>query len=286
MEENISLQHAPGAPLGNAVDNSTVNNDLCTERMKVIKPDDVVEAITDAQCQHIKDNKGIEGNRENNCDDLTGELLCDIRQVLDWVVNAGPVTIFANDDSKCQDDDAPTLASMWSRIYRFAQAVTCILCAYDPFINVLLKSGRFPQVLMGAMTLDDSEMDGCCKKTGYPVWVTPDDYPTLDSNRPVTALGITRAIQDAILSVWHKWEEEPEFNYFAQTLNDPNDPYSVAEQMKKWPAKNGDTLLLASSPECGGGLPSMNIVMITTHLVIWSLSGDSISASRRVAMRI
>lgn len=252
MEDNT--RHAPSAPEGNAADNSTLNNELCEQRLQVINPADVVDPIDETQCQNIKDNHGINGNRDNNCEDLTGELLCDIKQVLEYVLNMGPGVIFPNEDSKCQEDDpSPTLASMWSRIYRFTQAVTCILCAYDPFINTLLKAGRFPQVLMGAFTEDQTEMDGCCKKWGYPTWVTPDDYPTLDSNRPVTAFGIAKAIEDAILSVWHKWKEEPEFTYFAQTMDDANDPYSVVEQMKKWPAKEGDTLLLANSPECGSG---------------------------------
>lgn len=252
MEDNT--RHAPSAPVGNAIDDATVNNDACNERMQTIKPADVVPAISDTQCKNIKDNHGIYGTAENNCEDLTGELLCDIRQDLEYVLNMGVGNIFANDDSKCKEDDpSPTLASMWSRIYRFSQAVTCILCAYDPFINTLLKAGRFPQVLMGAQTEEFDEMDGCCKKVGYPTWVTPDELPTLDSNRPVTANGITRAIKDAIMSVWHIWEEEPEFTYFAQTINDPNDPYSLTEQMKKWPAKEGDTCLLASAPECGGG---------------------------------
>lgn len=252
MEDNT--RHAPSAPVGPSIDNATVNNEQCAERMQTIKPADVVPAISDTQCESIKGNHGIYGTAENNCEDLTGELLCDIRQDLEYVLNMGPGNIFANDDSKCKEDDpSPTLASMWSRIYRFSQAVTCILCAYDPFINTLLKAGRFPQVLMGAQTEELDEMDGCCKKVGYPTWVTPDELPTLDSNRPVTANGIARAIKDAIMSVWHIWEEEPEFDYFAQTINGADDPYSLTEQMKKWPAKEGDTLLLASAPECGGG---------------------------------
>lgn len=252
MEENT--KHSPSAPVGNSVDNATVNNDQCTARMGEIKPADVVPAITEAQCQHIKDNHGIDGDKDENCDDLNGELLCDIRQDLEYVLQMGVGQIFANDDSKCKEDDpSPTLASMWSRIYRFAQAVTCILCAYDPFINTLLKSGRFPQVLMGAQTEDDGEMDGCCKKVGYPIWVTPDELPTADSNRPVTAAGINQAIKDAILSVWHLWEEEPEFTYFAQTVNGEEDPYSLEKQMEKWPATEGDTALIASSDQCDGG---------------------------------
>lgn len=233
------------APIPNP-DEGTTENEQCAERLATIKPADVVPEITDEQCQNIKDNHGIYGTADENCDDLQGELLCDMRQEIEYLLNMGVGNIFANDDSKCKEDDpSPTLASMWSRIYRFAQAVTCILCAYDPFINTLLKSGRFPQILMGAQTEDDGQMDGCCKKVGYPTWVTPDDYPYADSRRPVTSDGVYRAIQDAILSVWHKWVEWPEFTYFAQTLNDPDDPYSLQEQIKKWPPKPGDTVLIA-----------------------------------------
>lgn len=241
----------PSTPGGLDPNNSTVDAVRCYERGKVVKPDTVVPEITQTQCQNIKDNHGIYGNLQENCPDFTGELLCDIRQVLEYVLNMGVGNVFANDDSKCSDDDAPTLASMWSRIYRFAQAVTCVLCAYDPFINTLLKSGRFPQVLMGAQTEDDRTMDGCCRKVGYPTWVTPDEYPTYDSNRPVSAGGISRAIKDAILSVWHLWEEEPNFNYFAQTVNGADDPFSLMAQMEKWPAVEGDTCLIAHATECG-----------------------------------
>lgn len=233
---------------------STTATPKCAARQQQILPADLVPEITDEQCQNLKDNHGIYGNLTENCEDFTGELLCDIKQVLEYVLEMGVGTIFANEDSKCQDDDpSPTLASMWSRIYRFAQAVTCVLCAYDPFINTLLKSGHFPQVLMGAQTEDDGSMDGCCKRIGYPTWVTPDDYPEYDSNRPVSAGGISRAIKDAILSVWHLWEEEPEFTFFAQTVDGKDDSRSLMAQMEKWEAVEGDTCLVAHSDECDGG---------------------------------
>lgn len=258
MEENIPVQNIePRSPDTGGADSSlgTSNTPQCAERQKVIKPADVIPAITEAQCENLQDNHGIYGDKNGNCDDLTGELLCDMRQDLEYVINMGVGNIFANDDSKCSDDDpSPTLASMWSRIYRFAQAVTCILCAYDPFISTLLKAGRFPQVLMGAQTETDGTMDGCCKKVGYPTWVDPDDYPREGSNRPVTSDGITRAVQDAILSVWHLWEEKPEFTYFAQTIDSSSDPFSLTVQMEKWPAVEGDTALIASDPtNCSGG---------------------------------
>lgn len=226
--------------------NQTTDTERCQVRMQSITPNFVVPAITEEQCENLKNNTGIDGTGEN-CDDLTGELLCDIRQALEYVVNMGVGNVFANEDSKCRDNDiSPTLASMWSRIYRFVQAVTCVLCAYDPFINTLLKSGQYPEVLMGAQTETDGEMDGCCKRIGYPTWVKPDDNPSLDSTKPVSARGVAKAVADAILSVWHRWEEEPEFEYFADDMN------NLSSQMAGAPAVEGDRALVASSPDCDG----------------------------------
>lgn len=180
----------------------------CVERSQVVKPADLIAAITEDQFESLKNNTGIYNNGHTNCDDLNGELLCDIRQDLEYVLQNRSMTIFANDFSKCSDDDdSPTLASMWSRIYRFAQAATAILCAYDPFIATLLKSGKYPQILMGSI----QEGGG-----GYPQWIAPDDYPTEGSQTPVTSEGVVKGINDALLSVWHLWEEHPEFDYFAQ----------------------------------------------------------------------
>lgn len=231
----------------NEGNNTTTDTPKCEERMNTIKPNFVVPAITEDQCENLKNNTGIYGQLTENCEDLTGELLCDIRQCLEYVVNMGVGNVFANEDSKCRDNDtSPTLASMWSRIYRFAQAVTCVLCAYDPFINTLLKSGKYPQVLMGAQTESDGSMDGCCKRIGYPTWVTPDDDPSSSSNKPVSAKGVAKAVHDAVMSVWHLWEEEPEFTYFAETMESLED--QASEPME------GDTALVVTTDECKTGV--------------------------------
>lgn len=180
----------------------------CIERQQVVKPADLVPALTEEQYESVKNNTGIYNNGHTNCDDLNGELLCDIRQDLEYILQNKSMTIFANDFSKCSDnDESPTLASMWSRIYRFSQATAAILCAYDPFIATLLKSGRYPQMLMGSI----QEGGG-----GYPQWIKPDVYPTEGSQTPVSSEGVVKGIQDALLSVWHIWKEHPEFDYFAQ----------------------------------------------------------------------
>lgn len=232
----------------NMNDNSTTtDNERCRERMNTIKPNYVVPALTDEQRENFENGLGMSGVGEN-CDDLNGELLCDIRQCLEYVIEMGIGNVFANEDSKCREGDlSPTLASMWSRIYRFAQAVTSILCGYDPFISTLLKSGKYPEVLMGAQTVSDGEMDGCCKRVGYPTWVAPDDDPSLDSSRPVSARGVAKAVNDAILSVWHRWEEEPEFTFFAETKDD------LDEQSGKYGVEENDTALIAHSDECEDG---------------------------------
>lgn len=191
-------------------------------------PDKVFDPITEEECNNLKNNTGLDGESDN-CTSLVDELLPPIRQEVGYLLDHknDAFTIFTNDESKCSDDDAPTLASWWSRVYRFSQAVTCILCAYDPFLSVLLKSGRYPQVLMGAVSdaIDEDELG--CHKTGYPVWVKPDDYPTEDSVKPVTSDGVYQAVYDAILSVWHLWEEHPEFTYFAQTKSDSSDSHNL-----------------------------------------------------------
>lgn len=206
----------------------------CSERSEIVEPAAIMAAITEEQCQNLKNNTGIYGTADDNCEDFQG-LLCDIRQDLEAVLRNESMTIFANDFSKCSDtDENPTLASMWSRIYRFAQAVTCVFCAYDPFMSVLLKSGRYPQVLMGAptQTMTDEEMG--CSKVGYPVWVTPDSYPLEGSYRPVTSDAVYNAIEDAILSVWHLWEEHPEFAYYAEYESTGENPLTSITDMVEY----------------------------------------------------
>lgn len=206
----------------------------CSERAKQIEPADIVAAITEEQCQNIKNNTGIYGTAEDNCDDLQG-LLCDIRQDLEAVLRNESMAIFANDFSKCSEtDENPTLASMWSRIYRFSQAVTCVFCAYDPFMSALLKSGRFPQILMGSPTQSMTGEELGCSKVGYPVWVNPDNYPTDGSYRPVTSDGVYEAVEDAILSVWHIWKEHPSFDYYAEYESKGYNPLDSITDMEEY----------------------------------------------------
>lgn len=216
-----------------------INQDPClNENGEWPQPaDKVMPDITDEECNNFAANTGLDGTQAGNCDDLTA-LVCAIKQECDAINIDQAIVIAANDDSKCQDDDLPTLASMWSRILRYAQATTCMLCEYDPRLATILKTGRYPQVLMGSL------QDG-----GYPQWVNPDDYPSEDSKNPVTSAGVANAIKDALLSVWHLWEEQPEFKYFAQTLNDPEDRHNLESQMEKWPAEEGDTALVASGED-------------------------------------
>ena len=201
------------------------------------EPNYVVPEISTTQCENLQNNVGLNGDATNNCGDIQS-LVCDIKQEVDILASNKIMVVAPNDTSKCQDDNDPTLASMWSRILRFAQAVTCMLCTYDPRLATLLTSGKYPQILMG-------NSDG----TGFPRWVTPDSKPQEGSEKTVTSAGIYQAIQDAILSVWHLWQEQPEFDYFAQSLNDPNDPHNLQSQMTATPATNGDTALVASGTE-------------------------------------
>lgn len=204
----------------------------CEAREAVVKPADIVPAITSDQYQSLKNNTGIYNNGRDNCTDFNGELLCDIRQDLEFVLQNRPMTIFANDFSKCSDDDkSPTLASMWSRIYRFSQAVSAVLCAYDPFIATLLKQGKYPEVLMGAV-----------QAGGYPQWIKPDEVPKENSKAPVTSGGIVTAIHDALMAVWHVWEEHPEFDYYAGEYNTGNNPLTSQTGMVE-----GDTALVGKN---------------------------------------
>lgn len=201
------------------------------------KPNEVVSQIQSDECANLQNNSGLDGKQTNNYADLQS-MICDIRQGVEILASQKIMTIAANEVSKCQESDDPTLASEWSRILRYAQAVTCILCKYDPKLATILLNGRFPQILMG-------NSDG----TGYPRWVSPDAKPESGSNRPVTSGGVYQAIQDALMSVWHLWAEHPEFNYFAQTLDDSSDNHNLESQMTSAPASEGDTALVGSGSE-------------------------------------
>lgn len=190
--------------------------------------------LTEQECENIKANTGLSGNEKDNCEDLE-DMVCALKQEVEYLASNDIITIAPNDASKCNTDNSPTLASMWSRILRWSQAASCILCAYDPYVATILKMGKYPQILMGA-----------AQEGGYPTWVTPDESPELDSKRPVTSNGIQEAIKQALLGVWHPWEEEPEFGYFAQTLNGANDPQNLNTQTTATPPAEGDTALVAN----------------------------------------
>lgn len=193
--------------------------------------DQLVDELTEQEMENLRANTGLSGNEKDNCPDLEG-MVCLIKQGVDFVAGGGSMVVAPNNDSKCKDDHAPTLASMWSRILRWSEAVTQILCAYDPYIATLLKMGKYPQILMGAV-----------QEGGYPQWVNPDDLPTEGSQKPVTSAGVIQAIKDALLGVWHPYEEYPHFGYFAQTLNGADDPQNLSVQTGM---AEGDTALVAN----------------------------------------
>lgn len=167
----------------------------------------IVDPISESECESLGNNTGLNiDDGETTCQAMTSRLLPLLSQIM-GDISSGAMTIYANDDSKCKPDDkAPTLASILSRIYRVCQAMTCVLCEYDPSLSNLLMSGVYPQILMGKPTED-----------GYPVWVTPDLTPTEDSSRPVTSNGVYNAIRSAAVDSWKVWTEgdNGSFSYFA-----------------------------------------------------------------------
>lgn len=211
----------------------------CTEVYNSYKPNELVPEINSIECENLGASNGLDGTKQTNCDDLS-EMVCLIKQDVDAIATERAMVIAPNDASKCQEDNDPTLASFWSRVLRFSQAVTCILCEYDPFVATLLKQGKYPEILMGAV---QTGADG----TGYPQWVMPDETPTEGSVKPVMSSGVVTAVQEAILSVWHLWEEYPEFTYFAPTYDDADSSRSLLAQSEKQEPSAGDTALVANN---------------------------------------
>lgn len=181
-----------------------MNNDFVLPDSNVI-----VDPITEQECESLGNNTGLDINDgETTCQALKTKLLPLLSQII-GDISSGSMVIYANDDSKCDDQDtSPTLASMLSRIYRVSQAFACILCQYDPTLSNMLMAGTYPQVLMGG--------------ENYPSWVTPDSTPTEGSNNLVTSNGIYTAIQNAIISVWHMWDEgdDGSFEYYLTDASD------------------------------------------------------------------
>ena len=169
------------------------------------------------ECANLQDDSGTSGEDESNCDVLNNDLIPALVSVYERI-KTGNIQIYANDESKCDDSTDPTLASILSRILRFDQAVACILCTYDPKLIAYLKSGRYPQILMGGGS-----------NSSYPIWQNPSTAPTQNSQLPITSGGVFTAIQQAILSVFHKatddvdWVEaggQYTYDYYADTLAD------------------------------------------------------------------
>lgn len=211
---------------------------MATYNVDEVKPNLVVENITDEECESLKKNTGADpAEGKTNCEFFNDELIPLLRQEVNAILKGSDINIYANDESKCADDELPTHASMWSRILRYSQALTCILCAYDPFLATLLKSGRYPQILMAA---EGSE---------YPVWQTPDNTPRKGSQIPVTSGGVYQAIQDAILSVWHIWEDHPELQYYFDTAAELNALTGMSD---------GDLALVANGPDGKNEILSYN----------------------------
>lgn len=223
-----------------------------------LQPNDIVAEINNTECENLGASNGLDGQQNTNCADLSA-MVCAIKQDVDAIATQKAMVIAPNDASKCQPDNDPTLASFWSRVLRFSQAVSCILCEYDPFVATILKSGKYPQILMGAV---QTGSDG----TGYPQWVTPDTVPTEGSSRPATSGGIVNAVNEAILSVWHLWEEYPEFTYFAQTYNDTDNAQNLMNQTSEYPPSNGDTALVSYNGQ--------------DHNVLYTYSGTGWTATK------
>lgn len=185
-----------------------------------VLPDQLAYEIGESvsgECDNLKNDSGTSGTDDSNCDVLNNDLLPALIQEYE-AIKEGNINIYANDDSKCDEDSMPTLASILSRILRFDEAVACILCTYDPKLIAYLKSGRYPQVLMGGGS-----------SSTYPVWQNPSTTPTANSQLPITSGGVFNAIQEAILSVFHKatddasWVEhggQYTYAYYADTLAD------------------------------------------------------------------
>lgn len=199
------------------------------------------------ECDNLADATGTTGHDEGNCDVFNNDLLPAIQQVYYQIKN-GMMNIYANEDSKCDEDNAPTLASILSRLLRFDEAVACILCTYDPQLIAYLKSGTYPQILMGG---------GSGSK--YPVWQNPSTQPSANSVLPITSGAVYDAIQDAKDSVFHKATDDSSwtsagggftYEYYADTLAELEGQYdeSSAESDAELP-EEGDVAMILNGED-------------------------------------
>ena len=202
-----------------------------------------INELVPAECDNLADATGTSGHDDGNCDVLQDDLLPAIQQVYYQIKN-GVMNIYANEDSKCDEDNAPTLSSILSRLLRFDEAIACILCTYDPQLIAYLKSGTYPQVLMGG---------GSGSK--YPVWQNPSTSPSSGSVLPITSGAVYDAIRDAIDSVFHKATDDSQwteaggqftYEYYADTLDELYAQYdeSGAESDEPLPEEGDKAVIL------------------------------------------
>lgn len=129
-------------------------------------------------------------------------------------IKQGNIVIYMNDDTKewCEGEDGiPTLASIMSRVNRFMDAVGCVLCSMEGFIE-LLKDSSSNQVFMGQMG-----------------WVDCEDEVKSGSLNPVLSGAIKQAIEEMVKQVWHYVGA---YDYYGRDL---------AELQAQKPTKSGAT---------------------------------------------
>lgn len=138
------------------------------------------------------------------CDNLhyMTELIC---QQL-FRIKTGMKTIYANCDTKVLCDpysNNPTLASILSRLLRFAQATACLICSMEALD--IFKGGETDQVFSATTPGEQGQ------------WITMDYYPTEGNDNLVTSSGVAQAIQDYIHSVFHPIGA---YGYWAESLEE------------------------------------------------------------------
>ena len=136
------------------------------------------------------------------CDNLSymTELIC---QQL-FRIKTGQKTIYTNCDTKEVCDpysNNPTLASILSRLLRFAEAAACLICSMEALD--IFKSGETDQVFTAATPGESGQ------------WITLDYYPVEGSENLVASCGVAEAIQDYIESVFHPIGK---YDYWAEDM--------------------------------------------------------------------
>jgi hypothetical protein len=230
-----------------AVDKNTYYNNFNNSTLPSYLAREINEQVA-GECDNLADAKGTSGYDDGNCDVFDNDLIPAIQQVYYQIKN-GMKNIYANEDSKCDEDNEPTLASILSRLLRFDEAVACILCTYDPQLIAYLKSGTYPQVLMGG---------GSGSK--YPVWQNPSTQPSANSVLPITSDAVYKAIRDAIDSVFHKATDDSSwasagggftYQYYADTPEELYEQYDESSVESDEPIPEEGDLAMVLGGEDG-----------------------------------